>query len=129
MMGYVDIPFIYNVRTIRTGKSYAIRAVEVTQEEGKGVCFTCTCSFKLEDWNPLELQDRVDIQEQYKDVLTGNWPEDLPDAPLTEMPMSVRRTGEEWNKVADSLAGSAISISRSQQQEAPSPVSSQRKST
>lgn len=88
LQGYVDIPFVYSVRTIRDGKSYCIRQVEVTQDETAGICFTCTCSFKREDWNPLELQERVDLQGQYASVLgsPATKPEDLPDAPLTEMP-------------------------------------------
>lgn len=85
LMGYVEIPFTYTVRTIRNGKSYCIRAVDVTQDNG--VCFTCTCSFKLEDWNPIELQEQVDLAQQYKSVLGGKRPEDHPESPGTEMPM------------------------------------------
>lgn len=85
-MGLVELPFVYSVRTIRDGGSYCIRAVDVTQDETKGICFTCTCSFKTEDWNPLELQERVNLQKQYASVLEGKRIEDHPEAAGTEMP-------------------------------------------
>ena len=47
--GLLDLPFIYKVHNIRDGRSYCTRIVNVTQASGKGVCFTCTCSFKTDE--------------------------------------------------------------------------------
>jgi len=54
-----------------------VRSVEVTQVEGKGICFTCTCSFKLPDEDVLHVQRRGDLREKYKSVLQGVEPEQL----------------------------------------------------
>lgn len=86
LMARVENPFVYSIRTIRDGRSYCIRAVEVTQAEGEGICFTCTCSFKAEDWNPLDLQEPMKLDERYSVALAGKRPQDHPDAPGTEMP-------------------------------------------
>lgn len=57
-----------------------MRAVDVTQVEGNGSCFSCLCSFKRADEPILEVQQVVDIKEKYKSVLRGARPEQLPRA-------------------------------------------------
>ncbi|KAI9784347.1 MAG: hypothetical protein M1839_002408 [Geoglossum umbratile] len=75
--GWADTPFVYTVRTIRDGKGYCTRAVDVTQE-GRETCYTCTCSFKQPEESLLEFQERVDIKEKYEVILQGKGPRDLP---------------------------------------------------
>lgn len=80
------MPFVYKVHTIRDGRSYCTRIVNVTQAEGKGICFTCTCSFKTDETSPLDVQEHVDIWKRYKAVLAGKTPEDFPEAPGMDVP-------------------------------------------
>lgn len=75
------MPFVYSVKVIRNGKSYCTRIVNVTQAKGKGICFTCTCSFKVAEPNPFDVQERINIAETYSKVLAGTKPEDWPEAP------------------------------------------------
>lgn len=84
--GLTYIPFVYKVHTIRDGRSYCTRIVNVTQAEGKGICFTCTCSFKLAEDSPLDVQDQVDIWQKYSKVLAGTKPEDWEEAPGADEP-------------------------------------------
>lgn len=84
--GIPHVPFVYSVTSVRDGRSYATRIVNVTQAEGKGVCFTCTCSFKVPEPNDIDVQEKVDIWEQYKDVLHNKKPEDFPEAPGMDLP-------------------------------------------
>lgn len=84
--GLIDVPFIYKVHNIRDGRSYCTRIVNVTQAKGKGICFTCTCSFKTNESSDLEVQESVDLWEKYADVLRGRKPEDFDEAPGMDVP-------------------------------------------
>lgn len=88
------MPFVYKVHTLRNGRSYAIRIVNVTQSEGSGVCFTCTCSFKTGESSSLDKQAVLDIPETYKSVLEGRRPEDFEEAPGMDVPWYWRRRKE-----------------------------------
>ncbi|KAK4539490.1 hypothetical protein LTR36_010888 [Oleoguttula mirabilis] len=79
--GLTSIPFVYKVHIVRNGRSYSTRIVNVTQAEGKGVCFTCTCSFKLAETSPLDVQEKMDIWDKYKSVLAGKTPTDFEECP------------------------------------------------
>lgn len=80
------MPFVYKVHKIRDGRSYATRIVNVTQAKGKGVCFTCTCSFKTDEAGNLNAQGSVDLWEKYDVVLRGKRPDDFPEAPGMDLP-------------------------------------------
>jgi acyl-CoA thioesterase II len=84
--GLFDVPFIYKVHNIRDGRSYCTRIVNVTQASGKGVCFTCTCSFKTEESSDLDAQESVDVWSKYDSVLKGKKPDDFPEAPGMDVP-------------------------------------------
>ena len=86
---------MYKVHNIRDGRSYCTRIVNVSQAEGKGVCFTCTCSFKTDETSPLDVQEHVDIWDMYKSVLTGKTPEDFPEAPGMDVPFYRKMLAEE----------------------------------
>jgi acyl-CoA thioesterase II len=86
LAGLIDVPFVYKVHNIRDGRSYCTRIVNVTQTRGKGVCFTCTCSFKTEESSTLEAQESVDLWKKYDSVLNGKTPEDFPEAPGMDVP-------------------------------------------
>ncbi|KAG8631891.1 hypothetical protein KVT40_001031 [Elsinoe batatas] len=79
--GLTNVPFVYNIKIIRDGRSYCTRIVNVTQAEGKGICFTCTCSFKTDEESPLDVQEDIDLSEKYAAVLRGKKEEDWPEAP------------------------------------------------
>lgn len=89
LAGLTTIPFIYNVKTIRDGRSYCTRIVNVTQAEGKGICFTCTCSFKKAEESALDVQDKIDLEEKYAVALRGKRPEELDEAPGMDVPWFV----------------------------------------
>lgn len=84
--GLTQIPFVYNVKTIRDGRSYCTRIVNVTQAEGKGICFTCTCSFKSAEASPLDAQQDIDLWREYSVVLAGKKEEDWNEAPGIDVP-------------------------------------------
>ncbi|KAK5133318.1 hypothetical protein LTR08_007843 [Meristemomyces frigidus] len=84
--GLTSIPFVYKVHIIRDGRSYATRIVNVTQAEGKGICFTSTCSFKLAETSPLDVQEKVDIWDKYRSVLEGKTPTDFEECPGMDVP-------------------------------------------
>lgn len=84
--GFIDIPFVYKVHIIRDGRSYATRIVNVTQAQGKGICFTCTCSFKRPEESPLDIQEEVNVWHKYQDVLRGRRPEDFEECPGMDVP-------------------------------------------
>lgn len=84
--GLTNMPFVYNVKTIRDGRSYCTRTVHVTQAEGKGICFTCTCSFKLPEDSPLDVQEEIDLESQYSIVLKGKQPTDFEHTPGMDVP-------------------------------------------
>jgi len=84
--GLIDVPFVYKVHNIRDGRSYCTRIVNVTQTRGKGVCFTCTCSFKTEETSTLDAQESVDLWKKYECVLKDKVPDDFPEAPGMDVP-------------------------------------------
>ncbi len=84
--GLLDVPFVYKVHNIRDGRSYCTRIVNVTQASGKGICFTCTCSFKTEESSDLDAQEPVDVWSKYNSVLKGKKPDDFPEAPGMDVP-------------------------------------------
>lgn len=77
---------MYKVHNIRDGRSYATRIVNVTQARGKGVCFTCTCSFKTDETGNLDAQESINVWEKYDVVLKGKNPDEFPEAPGMDMP-------------------------------------------
>jgi hypothetical protein len=79
------------VHLIRDGRSYATRIVNVTQREGKGICFTCTCSFKIPERSFYDLQDKVNLWEKYAAVLAGKKPEDFEECPGADLPWYWKR--------------------------------------
>jgi acyl-CoA thioesterase II len=84
--GLSDIPFVYRVQEVRDGRSYKTRTVTVTQEEGKGICFTAICSFKTSESSELDVQEPADLWKRYKAVLDGKRPEDFPIPPSMDVP-------------------------------------------
>ncbi|TKA28527.1 hypothetical protein B0A54_16523 [Friedmanniomyces endolithicus] len=92
--GSVTTKFTYRVYVIRDGRSYATRIVNVTQAQGKGICFTCTCLFKVPETSPLDAQEKVDLWSKYEDVLGGNKPSDFEECPGMDVPWYWRRRRE-----------------------------------
>lgn len=84
--GIIDVPFTYTVQNIRDGRSYCTRIVNVTQTSGKGICFTCTCSFKTEESSNLDAQEAVDLWNKFEVVLEDKKPNDFPEAPGMDVP-------------------------------------------
>jgi acyl-CoA thioesterase II len=84
--GLIDVPFVYKVHNIRDGRSYCTRIVNVTQAREKGICFTCTCSFKIDETSTLDSQRSVDLWQTYSSVLKDKTPEDFPEAPGMDVP-------------------------------------------
>lgn len=80
------MPFVYTIHKIRDGRSYLTRFVTVTQEGDDDVCFTCTCSFKKAESNILDIQENVNLWEQYKPALEGKRPEDHEECPGMDVP-------------------------------------------
>ncbi|KAJ9659269.1 hypothetical protein H2201_007419 [Coniosporium apollinis] len=75
-------PFAYTVRNVRDGKLFCTRAVDASQ--ARGVCFTCTCSFKRSESSPISHQEPINLAEQY--ALGQKKPEDWPEAPGVDSP-------------------------------------------
>ncbi|KAK4988234.1 hypothetical protein LTR50_004060 [Elasticomyces elasticus] len=92
--GMTEVPFVYSVSTVRDGRSYCTRTVNVTQAEGKGICFTCTCSFKTVEDNRFDVQEEVNLEKEYGVVLEGKRPDDWPEAPGVDMSWYWRRREE-----------------------------------
>jgi acyl-CoA thioesterase II len=86
LAGLTNIPFIYKVHNIRDGRSYCTRIVNVTQATGKGICFTCTCSFKTDEDSTLDTQQPMDLWQTYSSVLKDKTPSDFPEAPGMDVP-------------------------------------------
>ncbi|KAF4313069.1 Acyl-CoA thioesterase [Botryosphaeria dothidea] len=85
--GNTAFPFIYTVKVVRDGGRYCTRSVEVVQEHNKkGVCFTCTCSFKKEGDASTDCQEQMDLKEAYKVALGDKRPDDWPEAPGVDSP-------------------------------------------
>ena len=68
---------MYKVSKIPDGRSYLTRFITVTQEGANDICFTCTCSFKKPESNLLDLQEKMDLWQQYKPALEGKGPQDF----------------------------------------------------
>lgn len=60
--------------------------MNVTQTRGKGVCFTCTVSFKTDEDSNLDVQEPVNLWEKYDSVLAGKTPDDFSEAPGMDVP-------------------------------------------
>jgi len=88
------VPFVYHVKVIRDGRSYCTRTVNVTQGEGKGICFTCICSFKTPETSPLDVQERLNIRDEYSSVLAGKKPSDFEECPAIDAPWYWKRRAE-----------------------------------
>ncbi|KAH0345972.1 Thioesterase/thiol ester dehydrase-isomerase, partial [Aureobasidium melanogenum] len=86
LAGNSSIPFVYRVQAIRDGRSYCTRLVNVTQAEGDGICFTCTCSFKLAEESHFDVQEKIDLDREYGAVLSGKKPEDWEELPSMDVP-------------------------------------------
>ncbi|CAK3768589.1 Hypothetical predicted protein [Lecanosticta acicola] len=86
LAGQLTVPFVYNVDIVRNGRSYCTRIVSVTQSEGKGVCFTCICSFKTPEPLQVESQQDMDLWKEYGAMLGGKKPEDFPECPGMDVP-------------------------------------------
>lgn len=91
LMGNPDLPFVYTVHHIRSGKNYQVRSVTVSQEVTRGTCFTCTASFKRPERSTLEYQKPGKLHERYAEVLEGKQAQDHPDYSPTEIPVYVNR--------------------------------------
>lgn len=89
LSGDSSIPFVFRVQTVQDGRSYCTRTVNATQAEGKGICFTCTCSFKRPEDGRVDLQETVNLEKQYDVVLSGKKPEDWEEAPGVGAPWYV----------------------------------------
>ena len=86
LAGELNVPFVYKVHIIRDGRSYCTRIVNVTQKEGKGICFSCICSFKTAEHEQVDSQDEVDLYSKYSAVLTGKIPTDFEEVPGMDLP-------------------------------------------
>lgn len=82
----VTVPFVYEVSIVRDGRSYCTRTVTVTQAEGKGVCFTCTCSFQRPETSILDVEKPLNIWREYASVLKEKTPESFPISPDVDLP-------------------------------------------
>lgn len=94
LAGEIAVPFVYRVQTIRDGKTYCTRAVNVTQSEGKGICFTCICSFKTAEPSHVDSQERLDLWQHYSPVLQGRTPYDFQEVPGMDLPFYWQRRKE-----------------------------------
>ncbi|KAF2102395.1 Thioesterase/thiol ester dehydrase-isomerase [Rhizodiscina lignyota] len=79
-------PLTYHIRRIRDGGMFATRLVDVIQREDKGICFSCTATFKREEADHLNLQERANLSEKYITVLKGKNPEDHEECPGVDSP-------------------------------------------
>ncbi|KAM3415250.1 hypothetical protein BST61_g8780 [Cercospora zeina] len=94
LSGELNVPFVYKVHTIRNGRSYCTRIVNVTQSQGKGICFTCIASFKTLEHEQVDAQDRVDLWQAYASVLKDKKPSDFPEVPSMDLPFYWKRREE-----------------------------------
>ncbi|SMR58813.1 unnamed protein product [Zymoseptoria tritici ST99CH_1E4] len=84
--GELNVPFVYKVHIIRNGRSYCTRIVNVTQSQGKGICFTCICSFKTPEHDQFDAQEDLNLYEKYSSALQGKKPTDFPEVPGMDLP-------------------------------------------
>lgn len=94
LAGELNVSFVYKVHIIRDGRSYCTRIVNVTQSQGKGICFTCICSFKTPEHEQVNSQDDVDIARKYSSVLDGKEPRDFQEVPAMDLPFYWKRREE-----------------------------------
>ncbi|CZT19127.1 uncharacterized protein RCC_04973 [Ramularia collo-cygni] len=94
LAGELNVPFVYKVHIIRDGRSYCTRIVNVTQSQGKGIMFTCICSFKTPEHKQVDSQEDVDIAKKYGSVLDGKKPLDFPEVPAMDLPFYWKRMAE-----------------------------------
>jgi acyl-CoA thioesterase len=66
----------------------------VTQREGKGICFTCICSFKTAEHEQFDAQEKLDLCKKYSSVLDGKKPSDFPEVPGMDLPFYRKRRDE-----------------------------------
>ena len=84
--GSRTVPFVYTVETIQEGRSYAARTVKATTLGSDEICFSCTCSFKKAETGLLDVQEKVDLWETYREALQGKWPQDFEETPGVDIP-------------------------------------------
>ncbi|EKG20679.1 Acyl-CoA thioesterase [Macrophomina phaseolina MS6] len=106
--GNTAFPFIYTVRLVRDGGRYCTRTVEVIQEHNKkGICFTCTCSFKKEGEASADFQGELDLREEYKVALGDQRPDEWPEAPSVDSPWYWEASAEN-NNYTDPFPGLSL---------------------
>ncbi|KAI5369834.1 Putative acyl-CoA thioesterase, HotDog domain superfamily [Septoria linicola] len=91
LAGELNVPFVYKVHIIRNGRSYCTRIVNVTQSQGKGICFTCICSFKTPEHEQINSQNDVNLYREYASVLGDKKPSDFPEVPGMDLPFYWKR--------------------------------------
>ena len=84
--GSRTVPFVYKVNNLRDGRSYGTRFVSVTKEGNDDVVFTCTCSFKKAEGSILDVQEHVDLWQEYAPALKNKRPEDFEEVPGMDVP-------------------------------------------
>lgn len=77
--GRIDIPFIYSVQTVRDGRSFSTRIVNVTQGDSDELCFSGIFSFKTPETTLLDVQEQADLWKEYKVVLQNKKPKEFPE--------------------------------------------------
>lgn len=83
-----SIPLIYHVRSLMDGGMFCTRYIEVTQGEDaeKRICFTSTATFKRDEPDNINIQEKVDLREKYRAALGHKRPEDWPECPGIDAP-------------------------------------------
>lgn len=79
--GRLDVPYVYNVRHVRSGGLYCTRSIEARQK-GK-VCFIGLCSFKRREKEAFSHQPLAG-QYRFRSILDGKRPEDYPPSPSVD---------------------------------------------
>ncbi|KAF2140543.1 uncharacterized protein K452DRAFT_288621 [Aplosporella prunicola CBS 121167] len=104
--GKTNVPFVYKVRRIKDGRRFCTRTVEVVQEPEKGVCFTCTCSFKRDEPDVVNYQETVNLKEKYKLALGDKQPHEWPEAPGVDSPWYWKKSAadDKFNDVFPGLS-------------------------
>jgi len=85
VLGLADESFTYKVHTVRNGRNYCVRRVDVWQEDEGNLCFSSICSFKNADAQAFDIQTTVNIEEKYTSLLGGKTVDDLQVADLVNM--------------------------------------------
>jgi len=76
-IGLADEPFIYEVQTVRNGKNYCVRKVDVWQIEKSNICFSSICSFKRPEVHFLNIQRPRNLYREYSSLFGGKSISDL----------------------------------------------------